>query len=147
MMWGHRAACNHESTFIDIIGLDQFVRSAPWYGGLTPPSWLPGGKGEFNYERRGTGNGWWEFILGGFWLIRTQAIRVLDWPDRRLKKLGDDVLLGEALRQQGWTFEHTATRGIAINQAPRRGDVGELKNARGRNGNCLQREDEEALHG
>ena len=132
VMWGCRAGCNNPSTFIDIPDVGKFVRTARWYGGLTPPSWLPGGKGEFNHEGRGTGNGWWQFILGGFWLVRTRAIRALDWPDRRLKKLGDDVLLGEAVRQQGWTIQNIGPCGVAVNQAQRRGEVGGLKAIRGR---------------
>jgi GT2 family glycosyltransferase len=130
MMWGARAKCNHPCLFIDIPDVDKFVRTALWYRGLTPPSLRPGGRGEFNYQGTNHGNGWWEFLLGGFWLIRTRAIRALDWPDRRLKKLGDDVLLGEALRQQGWTIQHTAERGVAIDQAARRGDAGGLAPAR-----------------
>jgi hypothetical protein len=137
MMWGSRAGCNDPATFIDIPDVEKLVRTAPWYGGLTPPGRLPGGKGEFNYEGRGTGNPWWQFIVGGFWLIRTEAIRALDWPDRRLTKLGDDVLLGEALRQQGWTIENTGAPGVAINRAPRRGELGGLGTVTGRGGLTL----------
>jgi GT2 family glycosyltransferase len=111
VIWGCQALCDHPSTFIDIDDVDRFVRTARWYRGLTPPSWAPGGKGEFNFEGRGTGNGQWHFILGGFWLIRTAAIRTIDWPDRRLKKLAEDVLFSEALRQQGWTIQHTERSG------------------------------------
>jgi len=135
VMWGCRAGCNHPSTFTDLPDVPKFVRTARWYGGLPPPDWQPGGKGEFDYEGRGTGNPWWQFIIGGFWLIRTHALRVLDWPDRRLIKLGDDVLLGEALRQRGWSLENTGAWGIAMNQAPRRGEIGGMGtefNRRGR---------------
>lgn len=123
-MWGQRAVCDHPSTFIDLEDTDTFVRTAPWYRGLTPPGWAPGGKGEFNFEGRGTGDPRWDFILGGFWLIRTRAVRALDWPDRRLRQLGDDVLLCEAIRQQGWRFSNTGTPGILFNQAERRGEPG-----------------------
>jgi len=128
VMWGLQAGSDH-SKFIDLADVRHFVRTAPWYRGLSPPDWRPGGKGEFNYEGRGRGNPWWQFITGGFWLIRTRAIRTLDWPDRRLVKLGDDVLLGEALRQQGWRFENTGASGIVVNEAPRRGEVGGLCSA------------------
>jgi GT2 family glycosyltransferase len=132
VMWGRQALCNHPSTFIDIDNVEAFVRSADWYRGLTPPGRAPGGKGEFNFKGRGTGNPQWDFLTGGFWLMRTSAIRALDWPDRRLVKLGDDVLLGEALRQCGWSFENTAELGVAVNQAPRRGSDGGLKTTWGR---------------
>jgi hypothetical protein len=105
----------------------EFIRTAKWYRGLTPPGRAPGGKGEFNFEGRGTGDPRWEFILGGFWLMRTWAIRAMDWPDRRLVNLGEDVLLGEAVRQQGWSIENAPKLGIAINQAPRRGPDGGLR--------------------
>jgi GT2 family glycosyltransferase len=130
VMWGNQAVCNHPRAFIDIDDVQRFVRSASWYRGLTPPGWAPGGKGEFNFEGRGIGNPRWEFITGGFWLMRTSTIRALDWPDRRLVKLGDDVLLGEAIRQHGWSIENAQDLGIAISQAPRRGLRGGLKHAR-----------------
>jgi GT2 family glycosyltransferase len=130
VLWGQLATCVHSSTFIDIEEAEKFVRNARWYRGLTPPGWEPGGKGELNFEGRGMGDPRWDFILGSFWLIRTRAIRKLDWPDRRLKKLGDDVLLGEALRQHGWTAQHSEPAGIAINQSPRRGDRGEVGGVR-----------------
>ncbi len=134
VMWGQEAECNHPSTFINMTERDvvQFVRRAPWYGGLTPPSWAPGGKGEFNYRGQGQGDPRWQFILGGCWLIRTAAVRALDWPDRRLAKLGDDVLLGEALRQQGWQSGNTRMEGVAINKAGRRGSAGRLPTLRTR---------------
>jgi GT2 family glycosyltransferase len=126
VMWGQEAECNHPSTFINIEdgNVVKFVRKAPWYGGLTPPSWAPGGKGEFNYLGKGQGDPRWQFILGSCWLIRTSAVRALDWPDRRLIKLGDDVLLGEAIRQQGWRLCNTRMEGVVLNGARRRGDLG-----------------------
>jgi hypothetical protein len=126
VMWGFEAECTHPSTFINIQDVKKFIRSAPWYGGLTPPSWEPGGKGEFDFQGRGRGDPRWRFILGGCWLIRTAAIRAVDWPDRRLIKLGDDVLLGEAIRQQGWQICNTMMQGVATNQARRRGQRGRL---------------------
>lgn len=127
VMWGQLATCVYPSTFIDIDEAEAFVRTARWYRGLTPPGWEPGGKGEFNFEGRGRGDPNWNFIIGGFWLIRTRAFRALNWPDRRLIKQSDDVLLGEAVRQQGWNLENTGAAGIAINQAPRRGEPGWLE--------------------
>jgi len=37
--------------------------------------------------------------------------------------------LAEALRQQGWTFGNTGCQSVAVNTAPRRGEVGGLREA------------------
>jgi GT2 family glycosyltransferase len=124
VMWGQSACCDAPETFTDLKDVLGFVRSAPWYGGLPPPSWRPGGGGEFNFENRGCGDGRWFFILGGCWLIRTRTVRALDWPDRRLIKLGDDVFLGEAIRQNGWHFANIGPLGVAMDTEPRRGTSG-----------------------
>ena len=42
------------------------------------------------------------------------------WPDPRLLRSGDDVFLGEAIRQQGWEFCNLE-EGVAIDTEPRRG--------------------------
>ena len=104
----------------------EFVRTALWYRGLTPPSYRIGGKGEFDYKGNNTGDPHWRFILGGSWWIRTSAIRGLDWPDTRLIKGYDDVILGEAIRQQGWMINNRRPSGLVIDDAERRGDSGYL---------------------
>ena len=125
VMWGPLAWCDHPLAFApDLENVAAFVRNAVWYRGLPPPSWRLGGKGEFNFNGRGTGDGRWIFIPGGCWLMRSSVIRVLDWPDRRLIKMGNDVLLGEAIRQQGWELENIGNAGVAINTEPRRGEAG-----------------------
>lgn len=124
VMWGELYRCNATKDFTDLEDVIGFVRRASWYGGLPPPSWWPGGKGEFNYQNHDCGDGSWDFIVGGCWLIRTAAIRALDWPDRRLVKLGDDVFLGEAIRQQGWELGNIGSPGVLINTETRRGDRG-----------------------
>ena len=125
VMWGPIAWCGSPGAFApeleDAVG---FVRAAQWYRGLPPPSWRLGGKGQFNYGGLGTGDGIWLFIPGGCWLMRTSVVRALDWPDRRLIKMGNDVFLGEAIRQQGWALQDIGTPGVAINTEPRRGDPG-----------------------
>lgn len=126
VMWGHEFYFSEESNFSTNADVGSFVESSPWYRGLTPPSWIPGGKGEWNFEGRGVGDGRWFFITGGCWLIRTAAIRELDWPDKRLAdncpiKRADDVILGEAIRQQGWRVTDIGPCGVKINDAPRRG--------------------------
>jgi GT2 family glycosyltransferase len=125
VMWGKVAVCDHPSAFApDLPDAVAFVRSADWYCGLTPPSWKVGGRGEFDFQGRGTGDGRWFFILGSCWMIRTRTIRALNWPDRRLLKLGDDVFLGEAIRQHGWLLQNLDEPGVAIDSEPRRGSIG-----------------------
>jgi len=124
VMWGRLCRCIRAVDFTDLENAVDFVRRAPWYRGLPPPSWRPGGKGEFNFENRNCGDGHWDFITGGCWLIRTSTIRALDWPDRRLVKLGDDVFLGEAIRQQGWHIGDNGLPGVAIPPEPGRGELG-----------------------
>jgi GT2 family glycosyltransferase len=99
----------------------EFVRTATWYRGLPPPSWRPGGKGEFKFGGLGIGDGRWLFIVGGCSMIRATAVRQMDWPDRRLSFLGEDVFLGEAIRQQGWRLGNLGSLGVAVSMAPRRG--------------------------
>jgi len=122
--WGQLASCNHPHDFTELADPGKFVRTAKWYRGLPPPSWRPGGKGEFNFEGRGTGDGRWFFLTGGCWMMRTSAIKKLGWPDPRLKKMGDDVFLGEAIRQNGWELGRIRPLGVAINTETRRGEPG-----------------------
>jgi GT2 family glycosyltransferase len=124
VMWGQIAQCDKPEFFSEGIDVLDFVRTASWYRGMPPPSWRPGGKGEFDYRGLGVGDGSWLFILGGCWLIRTAAVRALDWPDPRLAKMGDDVFLGEAIRQQGWTLENQREAGLVINAGKPRGNPG-----------------------
>jgi GT2 family glycosyltransferase len=128
VMWGQMAYCDSTMGFApNLADVVAFVRSASWYRGLPPPSWKPGGKGHFDFEGNGLGDGRWIFILGGCWLIRTSTIRALDWPDQRLQKEGDDVFLGEAIRQNGWTCMNIGTEGVEIDSEPRRGCAGAVE--------------------
>lgn len=131
VMWGHKYFVNHEKSFSrgqDVVG---FIKSAAWYRGKPPPSWEPGGRGEFNFKGKGTGDGRWFFMTGGSWLIRTSAVRELDWPDPRLIKCADDVFLSEAIRQQGWDDKSIGPMHVAINTELRRGE-GEDQNTMAR---------------
>lgn len=125
VMWGRLAWCDSKRAFTELSNPIQFVRDASWYRGLPPPSWKWGGKGEFDFEGKGSGNGQWDFITGGEWFIRFKAIELLDWPDPRLIKYGDDVFLGEAIRQQGWKLQHMKTPGtVILDHQPSRGQLG-----------------------
>lgn len=119
--WGELGVCEHPLGFANVADVTGFVRSASWYAGLPPPSWRPGGKGEFDFRGLGRGDGRWFFLFGGCWLIRTATVRALDWPDPRLTRHGDDVFLGEAIRQQGWNLQPIANSGVAMSMEPRRG--------------------------
>jgi hypothetical protein len=88
---------------------------------MPPPSWEPGGRGVTEFEGRRSGDGRWFFVTGGCWFIRTGAVRAMDWPDPRLVKAADDVLMGEAIRQQGWAMDDIGALGVAISGADRRG--------------------------
>ena len=60
------------------------------------------------------------FIQGSYWWIRTQAIRRLDWPDKRLRHNGGDTALSEAVWQARLP-QHGYTYGVEIDCFPRRG--------------------------
>jgi GT2 family glycosyltransferase len=88
----------------------KFVQAASWYRGLPLMR-------EADLEGHDATK--FLFVTGGFWAMKTAAIRALDWPDRRLIQANDDFLLGEALRQNRCgigMFEY----GVEINDAPRR---------------------------
>lgn len=108
-MWGHKFFFSHETDFSYGTDVAGYVTRAPWYRGLQPPSWTSGSDGR------------WFFITGGSWFIRTEVLRTLGWPDHGLIKRNDDVLLGEAIRQQGWESIDIGPCGVEINKEPRRG--------------------------
>jgi GT2 family glycosyltransferase len=131
VMWGQIAWCDYAGAFApNLPDAVAFVRSARWYRGLPPPSWKPGGKGTFDYRGQGTGDGRWIFLIGGSWLLRTSVVRALDWPDKRLLRNGEDVFLGEAIRQQGWNIAHLNNLGVSINTEKRRGTSDAVKTFR-----------------
>lgn len=90
----------------------RFVQNASWYRGLP---WLTR-----PHPSRGGVQPIFKFVAGGFWAFRTEALRGLDWPDPRLIHNEEDYLLGEALRQNGFSMR-PYTGGVAINRAARRG--------------------------
>ena len=113
VMWGQAAFCESPSNFTSRSDVSGFVKTAHWCRGLRSPA------DELSKEGQR-----WRFILGGGWFIRTSALRRLNWPDPRLRKEGDDVFLGEAIRQQGWKIQDIGELGVSIDQERRRGDVG-----------------------
>lgn len=61
------------------------------------------------------------FCTGAFWIARVAALKVVDWPDANLWQQNDDVLLGEALRQNGYTLKALAGEPAVIEDVGRRG--------------------------
>jgi len=59
------------------------------------------------------------FAPGAFWVLRTEVLQKLQWPDPRLVHANEDFLLGEALRQNGFRLENF-NYGVTVNDAPRR---------------------------
>jgi hypothetical protein len=90
----------------------DFIRAAPWYRGIP---FVP--SGNENAEAK------LEFILGGFWVIRTEWLYRLDWPDPRIVHFEDDFLLGEAIRQNGGKLGRFHS-GVKVDTAPRRAPSG-----------------------
>ena len=122
VMWGHVFFFGNEHDFSYGTDVSSYVKRAPWYRGKEPPGWAPGGKGEFDFEGKGAGDGRWFFPTGGCWFIRTSAVRQLGWPDPGVVERNDDVFLAEAIRQQDWEFHDIGPCGVAINMEPRRGN-------------------------
>ncbi len=85
----------------------EFIEGASWHCGRA----LEAGDRPGQHRLR--------FIAGGYWVIRTEFIHRLNWPDSRLIHFGDDYMLGEALRQNGGRIG-SAISGISINCASRR---------------------------
>jgi GT2 family glycosyltransferase len=88
--------------------IQRFIESASWYRGK-PLATNPA-----------TGEPWLEFVVGGFWAVRSRLIYEIDWPDPRLIHFEDDYIFGEALRQRD-AVTAPFDSGVVIDDAPRRG--------------------------
>ena len=100
--WGHVWTADAR-TWSYGLPVPEFCESADWYRGLPLP-------------RR-----WWPFLAGYNWFARMDALRRMDWPDRRLDCAADDVFLGEAIRQDGSRFADVGSLDIGGSGTPRRG--------------------------
>lgn len=61
------------------------------------------------------------FVLGGWQLIRSDVLKKLDWPDKRLHHCGGDASFGEACRQND-IVQYGFSSGIRLDKhIPRRG--------------------------
>ncbi len=91
-------------------GQESWIREASWYTGrsfrLDSSKKPPKPKSDF--------------ATGGYWFVTAEAIRACDWPDARIGHNGGDIMMGEAVYQQGFgLIQHHA--GVRISDAPRRG--------------------------
>lgn len=91
-----------------LAGQSEFISRSPWYKGR--PFELVGKKKVPGIN----------FITGGYHWLRTDVLKQLDWPDKRLVHNGGDTLLAEAIRQQGLPIHHF-NYGVKVNDAKRRG--------------------------
>lgn len=95
--------CGKETNGRFYPGAYNVVKSASWYTGAR------------------FGKGISRHVYGAYWWSKTEIMRELDWPDRRLSHNGGDWLLSEALRQQGYT-QADLSYGIKVQlHAKRRG--------------------------
>lgn len=90
--------------------VQRFIQSATWFCGK-PFATVPE-----------TGDPRLEFVVGGFWAVRTRLIYDIGWPDPRLIHFEDDYIFGEALRQHGAVTAPFAS-GVVISDAARRGPL------------------------
>jgi GT2 family glycosyltransferase len=103
----HASMCGSIRTTPMLGGQAAWVEVQPWY------------RGKPLVER--DGRKWADrFAVGGWWTIHTRLLHTLDWPPKNIVHLGGDYMLGEALRQNGYTLAQ-CERGVRINDAKRRG--------------------------
>lgn len=90
-------------------GQRDWIRVQPWYMGVEPARCL-------------------QYVAGGWWAARTDALAQLNWPPDGLKNRGGDMMLGEAMRQRGFSVGHfrdnlwiSANDAGVESKSPRRG--------------------------
>ena len=109
VLWGDLYTCDLDRWQDDGIDVRAWIRGAAWYRG------------------RPIGARRWSFPTGANWFVRTAALRAMDWPDPRLVLTAEDVLLGEAIRQQGWSMVDVGRLGIRVwpeaSRGPDRHDI------------------------
>jgi len=114
-----------------LAGLDKFVTANPgakmvgkkYFYHLTPGqlTWIKEAKwykGKPQRTRRGMPKT--DFLTGGWWAMRTSAVKRLHWPDPRISHNGGDVMLGEACYQNDIMIQQFYN-GVRISDYVRRG--------------------------
>jgi len=88
----------------------HWVKGSYWYRGLP-------------LQTNATGDEGINFPVGGFWAARTKVLKAINWPDSRIRHKGDDVMFGEAVRQNKYAAIDITPHNIpvVINGAERRG--------------------------
>jgi hypothetical protein len=122
--WGHRFFVNHEDEFDCGYDVRAWIRAARWFRGKPLPSWgrpWPAGHAALRETGREPADGRWYFLTGGSWFARVSALQELDWPDPRLVMQAEDILMGEAIRQQDWEIMDIGTCGVRMPPVPSRG--------------------------
>lgn len=116
-MWGMKHKLwRRDATILEWIQTARWYRGVPWMRGLDLE-----GKEAVEFH----------FATGGFWAMRAEVVRQLDWPDPRLIHANEDFILGEALRQNGSEIGDFRY-GVSINDAPRRNaEAAEVRELRG----------------
>ncbi|PWU08855.1 MAG: hypothetical protein C5B50_28665 [Verrucomicrobia bacterium] len=89
----------------------DWIKAATWYRGLRCVRGV-------NMDGKRAAE--FRFATGGFWAIRSDVLRKLNWPDPRLLHTTGDFLLGEALRQNRMLIGRFDS-GVQINDSPTRG--------------------------
>jgi GT2 family glycosyltransferase len=105
VMWGKEHFALRDEPF-----LEQWIKSAHWFRHVPLRQ---------HKDNNGTSGKLFCFAAGGFWAIRTEVLYQLDWPDKRLLQASDDLLLGEALRQNQLKLGNF-TYGVEIHEIARR---------------------------
>lgn len=111
VLWGECAIPNASCLGVPDTDWEGWIRTARWHRGRPLP-----------WRVRG---GWlvdWWFPVGNAWLARMDALRAIGWPDPRLRITPEDVILGEALRQQGWRMANLAPLTPLSHPEPSRGE-------------------------
>ena len=91
----------------DLKDRENFVKHSSWYKNV--PWKLYRDKPAF------------EYASGCYWFLRADVLKAIDWPDVRLSHCGGDSLLGEAVRQQGYSLTNTNSYTVLPLKAERRG--------------------------
>ncbi len=92
--------------FSGIFGGNQhlWIEQQPWYKGKPiQQGWPSAGK----YYTK-------SFVVGGWWCIKMDVLREIDWPPPNIIHRGGDMMLGEALRQNNYTVT-TWYADVAVN--------------------------------
>lgn len=105
-----------------------YIQSQSWYQNKPIPCGVVNYEYNFNLD---SNDKRWFFITGGNWIIKTRLLEKLDYPPISISKNfvnrnirnneGDDILLGEILRQNNYQLLDIGELGIKINDANRRG--------------------------